>query len=55
VNYVLPIGPHEPTEETQMNDQIETPEIEETEDDASYLEALAILTSTSMMAERPEA
>jgi hypothetical protein len=37
-----------------MNDQIETPEIE-TEDEASYLEALAVLTSTSTMAERPEA
>jgi hypothetical protein len=28
---------------------------EDTEDEAAYLEALAVLTSTSTMAERPEA
>jgi hypothetical protein len=50
----LPIGPPEPTEETQMTDQIEIPEIE-TEDEAAYAQALAVLTSTSTMAERPEA
>ena len=38
-----------------MTDQIETPEIEETEDEAAYAQALAVLTSTSTMADRPEA
>jgi hypothetical protein len=51
--YYLPIA--DAMQETaQMNDQIETPEIE-TEDEAAYAQALAVLTSTSTMAERPEA
>jgi len=35
-----------------MDEQTETPETP-TEDDAAYAEALAVMTSTSVMTERP--